>query len=263
MRPPAAGSLALQWPARNGRAERSGRMHARGQDCSGVAVLLEAAHRAQPCLQPAVISFDAVVGVLLGAVPRRRQQLVEHGGVGRCLVGDHLRGRNRRGVDGAFEEPSRRRHIPPWRDEHVDDLPELVDGAVDVAPPAGDPHVGFVHLPAGADPVAARPGGVGQQRREPLHPPVDGDVVDLDAAFSEQFLDVAVGQAEAQVPADRDDDDVGWEAEAGEGGLRDWSRARAASSHAGSLAARRRSWRTQQRLKGASGIPAGPALGWP
>jgi hypothetical protein len=39
-----------------------------GQDHSGVAVPLEAAHRAQPCLQPAVISFDSVVSVLLGAL---------------------------------------------------------------------------------------------------------------------------------------------------------------------------------------------------
>jgi hypothetical protein len=32
---------------------------------------------------------------------------------------------------------------------------------------------------------------------------VDGDMVHLDAALGEQFLDVSVGQAEAQVPADR------------------------------------------------------------
>ena len=31
--------------------------------------------------------------------------------------------------------------------------------------------------------------------------PVDGDVVDLDPALGEQFFEVAVGQAEAQVPA--------------------------------------------------------------
>jgi hypothetical protein len=58
-----------------------------------------------------------------------------------------------------------------------------------------------------ADGVPARPGNLGQQRREPLHPPVDNDVIDFDAALSEQLLDVAVGQAEAQVPADREDDD--------------------------------------------------------
>jgi acyl-CoA synthetase (AMP-forming)/AMP-acid ligase II len=81
--------------------------------------------------------------------------------------------------------------------------------------------------------VAAGPGGLGEQRSEPLHPAVDGDVVDLDAALGEQLLDVAVGQAEPQVPADREDDHVGWEAEPGKGGPREGSRARAAGSHAG------------------------------
>jgi hypothetical protein len=52
--------------------------------------------------------------------------------------------------------------------------------------------IGLVDLPAVADAMAAGPGGLGQQRREPMHPPVDGDVVDLDAAFGEQLLDVAV-----------------------------------------------------------------------
>jgi hypothetical protein len=45
--------------------------------------------------------------------------------------------------------------------------------------------------------MAAGAGGVGQQRREPLDPPVDRDVVDFDAPLGEEFLDVAVGQAEA------------------------------------------------------------------
>jgi hypothetical protein len=75
--------------------------------------------------------------------------------------------------------------IPPRGDEHVNDLAELVDRAVHVAPPAGDLHIGLIHEPAIPDQVAAGSGGVGQQRREPLHPPVDGDVVDLDAALDE------------------------------------------------------------------------------
>jgi hypothetical protein len=49
--------------------------------------------------------------------------------------------------------------------------------------------------------VSAEPGGIGEQGREALHPAVDGDVIDLDAALGEQFLNVPVGQAEAQVPA--------------------------------------------------------------
>ena len=40
-------------------------------------------------------------------------------------------------------------------------------------------------------------GGVGQQRREAQHPPVDRDVVDLNAAFDQELFDVTVGQAEA------------------------------------------------------------------
>jgi hypothetical protein len=57
--------------------------------------------------------------------------------------------------------------------------------------------------------VAGEPGGVGQQRREPLHPPVDRDVVDLDPSLGEEFLDVAVGQPVAQVPAHRHHDHLG------------------------------------------------------
>jgi hypothetical protein len=41
-------------------------------------------------------------------------------------------------------------------------------------------------------------------------------VVDLDAAFVEQFLDIALRQAVAQVPAHRHHDHLGRESEAGE-----------------------------------------------
>jgi hypothetical protein len=71
-------------------------------------------------------------------------------------------------------------------------------------------------------------------------------MVDLDAALGEEFLEVAVGQAESQIPADREHDHVGREAEAGEGRSPSRSRARAAGSHADSLAAPGRSRRTQQ-----------------
>ena len=57
-----------------------------------------------------------------------------------------------------------------------------------------------------------------------MDPPVDSDVVDLNAPFGEQFFDVAVGETKAEVPADRDHDDIGWEAEAAEGGA--WDRSR-------------------------------------
>ena len=47
-------------------------------------------------------------------------------------------------------------------------------------------------------------------------------MVNLDAAFGEQFLDVAVGQPKPQVPAHGQRDDLGREAEPGE--LRTWDR---------------------------------------
>jgi hypothetical protein len=81
--------------------------------------------------------------------------------------------------------------------QHVDDLAGPVDRAVDAAPAARDLHIGLVHKPALAGGVPAGAGGVGQQRREPLDPPIDGDVVDLDAALGEEFFDVAVRQAKA------------------------------------------------------------------
>jgi hypothetical protein len=53
----------------------------------GAAVLLEPSHRPQPCLQPAVITLDAVVGIPVGAMPRRWQQLLQHARVDRRLIG--------------------------------------------------------------------------------------------------------------------------------------------------------------------------------
>jgi hypothetical protein len=38
-------------------------------------------------------------------------------------------------------------------------------------------------------------------------------VVDLDTALDEQLLDVTIGQVQPQIPADRDHDDLGREAE--------------------------------------------------
>jgi hypothetical protein len=58
-----------------------------------------------------------------------------------------------------------------------------------------------------------RSGGVGEHRGEPLHPPVDSHVVDLDAALSQQLLNVPIREAVAQVPADRDRDHLRWEPE--------------------------------------------------
>jgi hypothetical protein len=134
-------------------------------------------------------------------MPRLRDEFVEHGGVDRSGVGDHLGGLDLQYGDCPLEEPPSRISVPASRDQHVDDLPILVDRPVHVAPHPVDLDVRLVHKPSVAWQVAGEPSGVGQQRREPLHPAEDGDVVNLNTAFDQQFLDVAVGQAVAQVPA--------------------------------------------------------------
>ncbi len=58
--------------------------------------------------------------------------------------------------------------------------------------------------------------GLGELGREPLDPPVSRHVIDLDAAFGEEFLHIAVGEAEPQIPPDRQGDDLGRETVAGE-----------------------------------------------
>jgi hypothetical protein len=49
-----------------------------------------------------------------------------------------------------------------------------------------------------------------------LHPPMDRDVVNLDAALGKELFDVAVGQAVAEVSAHRQQDHVRREPESNE-----------------------------------------------
>ena len=119
--------------------------------------------------------------------------------------------------DCADEEAPGRTGIASSGQVDVDDLAELVDGSVQVTPHAPDLDLGLVGQPAITDGVATWTRRLHQQRSEPLHPPVDGHVVDLDATLGQQLLDISVGQAEPQIPTHSQDDDVWRKAEAGEG----------------------------------------------
>jgi hypothetical protein len=82
------------------------------------------------------------------------------------------------------------------REEHIDDLAELVDGPEQVAPGPTHLEIGLVHVPSIPQDVLSSPGSLGELGREPLDPPVNAHVVDLDPAFGEKLLDVPVGEAE-------------------------------------------------------------------
>ncbi len=176
---------------------------------------LQSAHGTQSSLQLTVIGFDRVIGVLLDNMQRSRQLFLEDPRVGVSPVGRHL---DPTDTDGQrpSEEPPGCGQIAADAEHDVDDLAVLVDRPVQVGPAAGDPDVGLVDEPAVTGQPAARAGGFDELGGEPLDPPVDGYVVNADAAFGEQFLDVAVGQAVSQIPADRDRDHLTRETESGE-----------------------------------------------
>ncbi len=84
--------------------------------------------------------------------------------------------------------------IAPRGHVHVDDLAVLVGGPVHVPPDACDLDICFLDEPAVTREVSAGSCRVDQQRREPLHPPVQAHVIHLDATLGEEFLQVPVGQ---------------------------------------------------------------------
>ena len=133
-----------------------------GDHDPGAAVLLEPAHGTKSCLQPAVVALDPVVGVPLGVVPRRREQLLQDHRVGRRLIGHDLARHGPGRADGPLKEPMGCPQITPWREQDVDDLPELIDRTVDVAPAASHFHRGLICLPAIPDRAATEPGRLGQ-----------------------------------------------------------------------------------------------------
>ena len=96
-------------------------------------------------------------------------------------------------------------------------LAELVDGPEQVAPAPSDFDVGLIDVPAIAYRVLTGSGGLGELWREPLDPPVDAHVIDLDASLRQEFLHIPVGEAEPEVPPDSQGDDLGREAVPGEG----------------------------------------------
>jgi hypothetical protein len=61
-----------------------------GGDRPSRAVAFESAHRAQPGFEPAVVSLDWIVRVLLDAVHGLRQQIIQHPWVARGPVGRDL-----------------------------------------------------------------------------------------------------------------------------------------------------------------------------
>jgi hypothetical protein len=79
-------------------------------------------------------------------------------------------------------------------------------------------------------------------------------MVDLDAPLGQQLLGFTVGEAEPQVPADRQDDDVGWEAAAAKAD-------RALGTGSGRRVLMLAVCRPGRAHRGCNSAPAGPPAG--
>lgn len=86
--------------------------------------------------------------------------------------------------------------------QNVDDLAELVDGPVQVAPTATDLDVGLVQEPTIAGGVAGGLGGVGEERRERRTQRWTVTWSTLHTPFGQHLFDVANGQAEELLQGD-------------------------------------------------------------
>jgi hypothetical protein len=144
-------------------------------DHASRAELRQTPHGSQPRLESSVIGLDRIISVLLNNVTRGRQQLIECPRVGGRPVGAHLSGA-RTVLKGAGEELAGGRQIPLLGHENIDDLAVLVDRPVQIDPATGNLDVGLIHKPTITCSVPAGSCRIDEQRGEPLHPAVDGDV---------------------------------------------------------------------------------------
>jgi hypothetical protein len=118
-----------------------------------------------------VVRLDQVVRILLGNVTGARQQLIEHPRVGRRPISAHL-GWAWAVLQRTGEEPAGGCQIPLLADQDVDDLTELVNSPIQIAPLPRNLAPGFIdELPITTG-VPAGPCRLDQQRSESLHPPV-------------------------------------------------------------------------------------------
>ena len=149
----------------------------------------KATHRPQSSLKPSVICFDDVIAVLLSEMASSGHQLIQHTRIGRCLVRGH-RTRVAAVIQSQSKESTSGRQVPLLRHQYIDDLAILVDRSVQVDPAPGDFHIRFISKPTITRHMPAGPGRVDQQRSKPLHPTVNGHMIDRDPAFSQQLLHV-------------------------------------------------------------------------
>ena len=155
--------------------------------------IIEVLHRSMPAtLLQSFLGFEPhdgrwITGVLVGVDDPRRRMVLSAQGLG--------------------EKALSRGCVAFSRQKEVDRRTGGIDGPVQIHPLALNPDVGLIHPPTVVGRSEPRSQSALNFWGVTLHPPPDGDVIDRKSALDKEFFHVAVGQREAQVPANRKQDD--------------------------------------------------------
>src|SRR4051812_8095565 len=172
---------------------------------------LEAPHGPISAFDAAVILLQPVIQVGAGPVPHALAQLgADRPGVAVVAIGrDPVRCHPSHRF-GRPKERLRGFHVAVLAEQHVDQVPVPVDGAIEIAPPPLHFQVCLIHIPAAAHRAApAPPQLLGQGRRELGFPLPDRFIAEHDAAHGEHLGQVAQAQLIAQASEHHESDDIG------------------------------------------------------
>src|SRR5207253_2386613 len=97
------------------------------------------------------------------------------------------------------------------REEEIDRRSRRVDSSIEVKPTAFYPNVGLIHAPGFVGRLQMRSSPLLEFRCIVLNPTPDRRMVDLQASFDQQLLDITIRKGVAKVPANGTKNDLGCE----------------------------------------------------
>src|SRR3954454_13723320 len=193
------------------RAEKVAEFIVSATEPSGGSGAFEAPHGSIAAFDAPVVLLQPVVQVGTGPVPHALAQLgADRPGVAVVAIG---RDPVRCHPSHRFGRPKERLrcfHVAVFTEQHVDQGPVPVDGAVEIAPAPMHFQVRFIDIPAAAYRAAPAPAQLlGQGRGEFGFPLPDRFIAEHDAAHGEHLGQIAQAQLVAQAPEHHEGDDVG------------------------------------------------------
>ena len=155
-----------------------------------------------------MVALDPLLKMLRDVVDGiGRQQPVLDGGSDRAgersgaVRADRPRRQKRFVLQNFAKEASGGIGIPFGGQEEIDRVPMLVDGAIQISPPAADLDIGLVDPDRTAMGFSKLAQPLLDQRRVGENPTIDRRVIDIEAGFGEYLFNIPVAQRVAQIPS--------------------------------------------------------------